>query len=138
VAPSNLTCQPHNIRLKAYVDGWLLIYGLILFSMCLRDRIRPYIRKTTGFFPYCGFFVCLFVCLFIYYGLLDSFWWWFLCSHMVYYCFVYLRFCTQMSHSISIFNVLRFHPFTLFLFLYLLSTSNHWLRLDTNLPFVTL
>lgn len=82
-------------------------------------------------------FICLFI-YFIYYGLLDSFLWRFLCSHMVYYYFDYLRFCNQMIHSISIFNVLWFHPFTLFLFLYLLSTSNHWLRLDTDLSFVTL
>jgi len=31
VAPRNLICQPNNIRLKAYVDCWLLIYGLIFF-----------------------------------------------------------------------------------------------------------
>lgn len=105
------------------------------FSMCLKDRIRPYIHKTTG---YLLIVVLVFVYdLFIYYGLLVSLWW-FLCSHVVYYCFDYIHFCSRMIHSISIFNVLWFHPFTLFLFLYLLSTSNHWLRLDINLPFVTL
>ena len=64
--------------------------------------------------------------------------WSVLFSPMVFYCFDYLILHFGLVKNISIFNVLWFPIFTLFLFLDVFTTCYHWLIIYTYLPFVIL
>jgi len=116
----------HNIRLKAYVDGWLLIYRLTDFCMNTRDRFRPYIWRTTGYFlTEVSIFLCFIrVSGFIYCG---SFYvlMWNIIVLIIYMC----NFSSCIATSFSLFD-----SYFLMLFLDSISTDQMSTQSEEELP----